>query len=290
MRQYKEKIRSSDELYKVVYFIRNTFDADSLRLRASFIWITENISYDVEGFEKEDPRSSMLNYVIKNKKAVCGGYAGLLKFFCDAFRIDCVIITGRARAGKRDVNISQSDLRSNHAWNAVKINNNWRLIDPTWAAGVVDETDENNLKFYKSYAEEYYFTSPEKMIFNHFPDQYQYQYLTKAIPSTKFKKWPLFTTIFIGESITEIYPDTVMIKAKVGDTIHFRMKTHAKTTLMCVVAENYKKPGYWGPVTREGEWLKFDYPVKASGNYNLYLGYCLPGIALPLAIYRFEVR
>lgn len=58
MRQYNEKIKSSDELYKVVYFIRNTFDADSLRLRASFIWITENISYDIAGFKKDDPRSS----------------------------------------------------------------------------------------------------------------------------------------------------------------------------------------------------------------------------------------
>jgi len=118
MRQYTEKIKSFDELYKVVYFIRNLFYADSLRLRASFIWITENISYDIEGFEKEDPRSSTLNYVIKNKKAVCGGYAGLLKFFCDAFNIESEIIYGIARTGKRDININQYNLRSNHAWNA----------------------------------------------------------------------------------------------------------------------------------------------------------------------------
>lgn len=291
MRQYNEKIKSSDELYKVVYFIRNSFNSDSLRLRASFIWITENISYDIEGFEKEDPRSSMLNYVIKNKKAVCGGYAGLLKFFCDAFNIDSKIIYGTARTGRRDISISHLRLRTNHAWNAVKINNSWRLIDPTWAAGVVDNTDEENLKYYKNYSETYYFTPPEKMIFNHFPDQYQYQFLNKAIPAIKFKKWPLFTTFFIGDSITEVYPDTSLIRVKLGDTVHFKIKTRFYSVHVCFTSEDFKKVNYLGTVKKDGDWLLIDFPVEALGKYNLYLNYCMLGFSFPpIIIYRFEVN
>jgi len=31
--------------------------------------------------------------------------------------------------------------------------------------------------------------------------------------------------------------------------------------------------------------------VKVSGNYNIYLYYCLPGIGFPaIVIYRFEVK
>ena len=289
MRHYGEKIKSADDLYKVVYFIRNTFDSDSLRLRASFIWVTENISYDIEGFEKEDPRSSILSYVVKNKKAVCGGYAGLLKFFCDAFHIESEIVYGIARTGKRDINVSQYKLRSNHAWNAVKINNNWRLIDATWAAGTVDDTDEENLKFYKDYKEIYYFTPPEKMIFNHFPDQFKHQYLTKAVSKEKFKKWPLFTTFFIGDSITEIYPDTSLIRAKVGDTIHFKIKTSFYSVHMCFT--DFNKVNYLGTVKKDGDWLLVDFPVKVLGNYNLYLNYCNPGFSSPtMIIYRFEVK
>lgn len=291
MRHYGEKIKSADDLYKVVYFIRNTFDSDSLRLRASFIWVTENISYDIEGFEKEDPRSSILSYVVKNKKAVCGGYAGLLKFFCDAFHIESEIVYGIARTGKRDINVSQYKLRSNHAWNAVKINNNWRLIDATWAAGTIDDTDEENLKFYKDYKEIYYFTPPEKMIFNHFPDQFKHQYLTKSVSKEKFKKWPLFTSVFLSDSISEIYPDTSLIRVKVGDTVHFRMKNRLYSSYMCFTSENFKKVGYSGTVKKDGDWLLVDYPVKVSGNYNIYLYYCLPGIGFPaIVIYRFEVK
>ena len=35
--------------------------------------------------------------VIKNKKAVCGGYAALLKYFCDGFNIECEVVEGYAR-------------------------------------------------------------------------------------------------------------------------------------------------------------------------------------------------
>jgi len=290
MRRYAEKIKSGDELYKVVYFIRNTFNADSIRLRASFIWITENIRYDIEGFEKEDPRSSMLNYVVKNKKAVCGGYAALLKFFCDAFNLESEIIYGIARTGKKAVNISQYSLRSNHAWNAVKINNNWRLIDPTWAAGSVDDTDEENLKFYKDYKEIYYFTTPERLIFNHFPDQYKYQYLAKSISKEKFKNWPLFTTAFISDTIREVYPETSVIKTKVGDTILFKFKTNFTPVRMYIKGLNFEKADFSGPPQRNGDWLEFKYPIKLNGNYTVYLGCQTSLFALPaLLAYKLEV-
>ena len=291
MRQYNEKVKSADELYKIVYFIRNTFDADSLRLRASFIWITENISYDIEAFKKDDSRASMLNYVAKNKKAICGGYASLLKFFCDAFNIESEIVYGLARTGKRGVNINRYNLRSNHAWNAVKINDNWRLIDATWAAGSTDDKDEENLKYYKDYKEIYYFTPPERMIFNHFPDHYKHQYLTKSVPKEKFKKWPLFTSEFLNENISAISPDTFLIKAKLGDTVHFKIKTPLFSSQMCFASGDFKKISYMGNVKKDGDWLLVDFPVKVLGNYNLYLYYCIPGLGFPtLAIYGLEVN
>ncbi len=290
MRQYSEKIKSADELYKIVYYIRNTFDVDSLRLRASFIWITENISYDIEGFKKEDPRASMLNYVIKNKKAVCGGYAELLMFFCDAFNIESEIVYGTARAGKRDIDISRYNLRNNHAWNAIKINNNWRLIDPTWAAGSVDDIDADEPKFYKDYKELYYFTPPEKMIFNHFPTQFKHQYLARAILKEKFKKWPLFTSAFLGEKIIEIHPDTSVIKAKVGDTVLIRLKTNSSPIKVYLQALNFEKADYSGDAIRNGDWLEFRYPVKNSGNYIAYIGFQNMLFASPaFAAYKFEV-
>src|SRR5688500_14476277 len=88
MRNYHSSIKTVDDLYKVAYFIRKNFADDSLRLRASFIWITENISYDVRAFKTGNFAASKLDYVIKNKKAICSGYSALLKNFCDYFNIE----------------------------------------------------------------------------------------------------------------------------------------------------------------------------------------------------------
>ncbi len=87
MREYSTKIKSADDLYKVVDYIRNTFSEDSLRFRAAFIWITDNIAYDVKAYQKEDPAAAQLNYAVKNKKAICSGYTSLVKFFCSAFNM-----------------------------------------------------------------------------------------------------------------------------------------------------------------------------------------------------------
>jgi hypothetical protein len=60
---------------------------------------------------------------------------------------------------------------------------------------------------------------------------------------------------------------------------------------MCFTSENFKKVGSFGKIKRNGDWLLVDYPVKVSGNYNIYLYYCVPGIGSPaIAIYRFEVN
>lgn len=147
MRAYDTKIKSADNLYKVVNYIRNTFLEDSLRFRASFIWITENIAYDVKAYLKEDLAAGQLNYAVKNKKAICSGYTSLVKFFCGSLNIECETVVGYGRASKNKIVMNQSYLRSNHAWNSVKINGTWRLVDATWAAGAVDDSDEENLVF-----------------------------------------------------------------------------------------------------------------------------------------------
>ena len=57
-----------------------------------------------------------------------------------------------------------------HAWNAVKVNGNWRLIDVTWCAGYV-----NDRKFGKKFDTYYYLTSPDLMVLDHFPDDPRWQ-------------------------------------------------------------------------------------------------------------------
>lgn len=290
MRAYSGKVKTVDDLYNVTYFIRKNFSEDSLRLRASFIWITDNIDYDVKSYLNEDPKATRLEYVIKVKKAVCGGYATLLKYFCDAFKIENEIVDGYARTGKKGIYISQQRLKSNHAWNAVKINNTWRLMDPTWAAGTVDESHEKNQKYYRGFNEFYYFMPPQRAILNHLPRQAKFQFLTPLTNEFTFKKQPLFTSDYLVDDIQKVYPETALLKMNKGDTLVIKFKSSSVLKQMCVWSDDPKKIPYSDDLIKKGDWYEFHYPVQVLGYYNIYIGHCTLIQTTALVGYKLDVR
>jgi len=291
MREYRVKIKSEKDLYKLTYYIRTNFDADSLRLRAAFIWITENIMYDVKAFIREDPSAAQLNYVLRYKKGVCSGYANLLKYFCDAFAIESQIVVGYARTGRKDVFLDQHSLRSNHAWNAVNINGKWRLIDATWATGNADMSNEEKPVFKKDFNEIYYFTDPEKLKLNHFPDKKEFQFADNSIDKRTFRKQPLFLSHYLADTIQEVSPNISLLKAKAGDTLLFRWKTEKRINSMYAISETQKKANYHGLINYNNGWIEFYYPVTVKGYYELYIGYYY-GISgsKTLLAYKLDVK
>jgi transglutaminase/protease-like cytokinesis protein 3 len=290
MRSYHEKIANLDELYKVVYFIRTHFQEDSLRLRAAFIWITDNIDYDVEAWLKDDQAAGDIDYAVKKKKAICGGYANLLKYFCDKFSIENRVINGYARTERKDIYMQQSSLRSNHAWNLVKINREWRLLDPTWAAGFVVEPEIFPPYYVKFFNEIYYFTPPEKFILNHYPLQPPMQMLPKPFQEKQYMRWPMFMSNYLTENITAIKPDSVHIRIKKGDSIHFRFKTIAEYDSMFALGDVMEKLFFSDMQKRDGDWIEFSYPVKVPGFYNLYIGYYSKKWMYFLVAYKIEAN
>ena len=103
---------------------------DSLKVVAISDWIIDNISYDWDSYNdfylKSEPMPDKcynVDIIINSKRAVCGGYANFFKELCRLSNIKAESILGYVQ---RDAEIS-------HAWNAVKVNGRWYLLDLTWA-------------------------------------------------------------------------------------------------------------------------------------------------------------
>lgn len=178
------------------------------KVRAIWIWITNNISYDVDGYFTGSITTYDWNEVFTKRKEVCSGYSSLFKKMCDIAGVRCEVIIGFAKGYGYDV-ASTSIYGSNHAWNAVYIDNKWFLIDSTWGAGYVD----NKRNFIKDYEEFYFCTKPEYFIYTHFPDDPNWQLLNNKIDKYTFlsypKVWPIFFKLdlnpishFTGKIIT----------------------------------------------------------------------------------------
>jgi hypothetical protein len=276
MRLYNWKIKDVNEIYRLTHYIRTNFDADSLRVRACFIWITHNIAYDVRAYNGSDLMAGSVDYALKKRKAVCSGYASLFKLLCDALDIECEIVTGYARGVGNSLVIHDKNIPSNHAWNAVKVNGTWRLLDATWAAGFVTEKNGILKKFFRNFNETYFFTPPHKLVLNHFPNKHKFQFLPTPIKEKDFKSVPRFEHDYLNDSIVEVFPQGIPLKAKKGDTLTFRFRSIAvvQRSFLFALSPDKEKTLYrgWAELKPDG-WYEFKYPVSVTGTYPLYIGY-----------------
>ena len=60
--------------------------------------------------------------VLRRGKAVCDGYARLFKVLCQYTGLEAVVLNGYVRT---DVGRSSERFKTNHTWNAVRIDSVW---------------------------------------------------------------------------------------------------------------------------------------------------------------------
>jgi len=153
------------------------------KARSIFRWVTENIDYDVLGFFTGSFDDTSSKDVLKSRKSVCSGYSDIFSSLARSAGLEVARIAGYGKAygylpGE---NLSGP---SNHAWNAVKINGSWYLIDCTWGAGYID----GNKKYVRKFDDYYFMTPQSEFIYGHFPEDSRWQLLEQPLSKSEFEK------------------------------------------------------------------------------------------------------
>ena len=155
---------------------------DREKARAIFRWITENIDYNVEVFFKGGTGATNSEDVLKSRKSVCYGYSDIFLSLAKEAGLETVRISGYGKGygympGKNFTG------PSNHAWNAVKINGSWYLIDSTWGAGYVS----GDKKYVRKFDDHFFMTPPSQFIYDHFPLDTQWQLVDEPVSKQEFE-------------------------------------------------------------------------------------------------------
>lgn len=164
------------------YLNQNT-QTDVEKVRSYYTWLTNNIAYDTHSFFKGKSTSeTSAENTLKSRKAICQGYAELFKALCDYSNISCYIVSGYSKGygyseGKK---FTEAD----HAWNVVKVDQQWQLIDATWGAGHVD--DKQN--FINKTTDEFFLSPPEKFVLKHLPSDPMWQLLPCPISMDDYSR------------------------------------------------------------------------------------------------------
>lgn len=217
--------------------IEKDFTTDKDKSRAAFFWLAKNIRYNLKQFYSQTKRSYRFQYAseeekeqklqelknklvadtFKNKSGVCEEYAQSFKKICDLLNIESAVLTGHVRNNSREIGIVPSS--TNHAWNAVKIDEKWLILDATWAAGY-----ENNGNWIRDF-NDYFFDMPKDKIFkSHFPSETIWVLRFGRMTLEEFYNQPIYSPSFLHLKATLISPSTGIIKRKSSENIEIQFK------------------------------------------------------------------
>jgi transglutaminase-like putative cysteine protease len=142
------------------------------RIKALHDYVADRVVYDVEAyrtrtitFDSQRPEA-----VLQSRRAVCAGYSNLFAAMGKAVGEDVVTLSGDAYSPR-----SEKEFES-HAWNAVRIEGEWYLVDVTWDAGHVKGDF-----FARGYKTTYLFMPPKEFLATHIPDEPAWQLLDEPL-------------------------------------------------------------------------------------------------------------
>jgi hypothetical protein len=141
----------------LVRYITASFSTEDDRARAAFVWVARNIRYDVDNMfllEYEQSPAVVVQGTMERRRGVCRHYTELYSALANQAGVLTYVVAGYSNLGGP----------VSHAWCASRINGQWQLLDPTWAAGQII-----NNKFVHQFSNEYYRALPEVFIESHMP-------------------------------------------------------------------------------------------------------------------------
>lgn len=182
--EIRQKARSvpeeiSDDVDRLSEYLTKGLTAEEAKAYAFYYYTANAIEYN---FEKSDritinaSREDILEDALTEGVGVCQHYSELFHALSKTAKIKSYVVAGYTRQNGK--------VRSTaHSWNALLIDDKWKLFDPTWGGGYRQGND-----YVHRFTEEYFLVTPEKMIKSHMPYDPIFQFSNKVITHKDFKK------------------------------------------------------------------------------------------------------
>ena len=281
---YPKKTSTIDELAN--YFLLK--EASELeKARMIYVWLAENINYDDHGYNSKQFGDNSAEGVMKNKLAVCEGFANLYVSLGEKLGLKIDKVTGLAKGydyeGDSYDNLEDA---SNHAWNAINIDGVWKIFDATWGQGYAFTNSKGKLVSKKEVDNEWFNIDPKISIFSHLPEESDKQFLSPTISFETFLEMPnIVPTAF---SSGWLNADELLLKIKEKKVLdipnHYSL---SENILIKAPTERLLKKGKPHAfmiesieldnvflVIDEEEWIQFN---KTSAGWNYTLNTKTPG-------------
>jgi len=171
--------------------------ADPLeRARAIHDYVADRVAYDVPSYRAGKYPPQDAETVFRTGTGVCAGYARLFVAVSQAAGLEARYLVGDVRSENGQID------GEGHAWNAVKIEDRWHLVDVTWDSGHVSGNT-----FTKKLRTTYFLTPPEVFSADHFPEDPTWQLRDTPLTRGEFIRQPMMRPSFYAHGLKLKQPE-----------------------------------------------------------------------------------
>ncbi len=211
------------------WLVRDVKD-DFLKVKILHDWIADNIDYDVENYFAGGSPEPTWQATLTRRKAFCQGYAQLFQKICQVAGFPCEVIAGYGRGFGFMVGQTENVRQTNHAWNGVKIHEQWYLVDTCWDAGHVE-----GKSYQKQYGTSFLFAAAGQFLHTHFPAEAKWQLLDRPLSAEQFAALPLLDGRFFERGLRL---STALRRLQaVGESVQFSVAAPDDVLLMAGLVE-----------------------------------------------------
>ncbi len=251
---------SGNSVTELANILGQSAQTEAEKARIIYSWIGYNISYDVPAYLSGNFSNIKPADVLQYRLAVCSGYANLYQELAHKMGLESVTINGYSKGIGYIVGNSTE---INHGWNAVKIDGNWYLIDATWGAGHI----ENN-QFISKFNPYYFATPPEQFIYDHLPQDPQWQLLSNQFTKAKFESLPATSAQFFTTGLKFVSHSTNTIQANDRVAINLAAPPNIIVTARLSSGSNPLPNSYTFVQQNQGN-IIVNASFPGAGNYEL---------------------
>jgi transglutaminase/protease-like cytokinesis protein 3 len=232
------------------------------KARIIYTWLAYHIAYDVEAYLSGNYGDLSPQGVLSSRRAVCSGYANLYQALAQEMKLEASIISGYAKGIDYAVG---RELDVNHAWNGVRIDGGWYLVDATWGAGTVGDR-----QFKQKFNPHYFATPPEQFIYDHLPVDKAWQMLSNPLSQEQFASLPAVSSQFFksGLSTSNYTTSTISAVEKVDVVLNAPQNVLASADLVDIRTNELLGDGHVLVQKRDGK-IIVTATFPRQGNYDL---------------------
>lgn len=259
-------INPNDYIKSIADKINENTVNDYERVKMAHDVICLLVSYDAKNFWANTVPSQDWQSVLKTKSAVCEGYANLFQQFMNYLKLSSQKVTGYARGVGTDI-MTENPKASNHAWNIVKIEDCWYLVDCTWDAGYM-----KGKSAVQAYSTDWLFLKPEHFVYTHFPSDSKNQLIQPALSAEDFSALPDFRPKLFeiaGDGFNSIKKNN---SAASSYSIESKIKEGWKLTYVLRADSGSEvKNGIW--TEKDGSITETTFQFPSVGRYSVFVYY-----------------